>query len=60
MMAYLCKGTDIVTHAKIRGPRTIKARVQGIIPWKRCGTTQNIGKSAREKAGLEDKIVQNN
>jgi hypothetical protein len=60
MIAYLCKGTDVVTHAKIRGPRNMKARKQGVIPWKRCGTTQNIGKSAREKAGFEAKNHFNN
>lgn len=60
MMAYLCKGTDVVSHARIRGPRTIKARKQGIIAWKRCGTTQNIGRRARERAGFEVKKHQNN
>ena len=60
MMAYLCKGTDVVSHAKIRGPHGIKARAQGIIPWKRCGTTQNIGKGAREKAGFEAGKTPNN
>lgn len=60
MMAYLCKGTDVVSHAKIRGPLNIKARKQGVIPWKRCGTTQNIGKSARERAGFEAEKTQNN
>ena len=55
MMSYLCKGTDVVTHSKIRGPRDIRARMQGVIPWKRCGTTQNIGKSTREKVGFESK-----
>ena len=53
MMAYVCKGTDVVSHARIRGPRNIKARNQGTIPWKRCGTTQNIGKRARVKARFE-------
>lgn len=60
MMAYLCKGTDVVSHAMIRGPRSFKARKQGVIPWKRCGTTQNIGKSARERAGFEAKKHRNN
>jgi hypothetical protein len=60
MMAYVCKGTDVVTHSKLHGPRHIKARSQGVILWKRCGTTQNIGKAARVKAGFEAKIQRNN
>jgi hypothetical protein len=60
MMAYLCKGTDVVTHAKLHGPRRIKARKQGVIPWKRCGTTKNIVKCARTKAGFEAKTVKIN
>ena len=60
LMAYICKGTDIVTHAKIHGPRHIKPRVQGIVTWKRCGTTQNIGKSARDNAGFSGNIPKNN
>ena len=53
MMAYLCKGTDVVTHSKLHGPRHIKARAQGVVLWKRCGSTQNLGKAARVKAGFE-------
>jgi hypothetical protein len=60
LMAYICKGTDIVTHAKIQGPRHIKARVQGVITWKRCGTTQNIGKAARDKEGFSGNNPKNN
>jgi hypothetical protein len=60
MMAYLCKGTDVVTHSKLHGPRRIKARAQGVILWKRCGTTQNIGKAARVEAGFEVKKQRNN
>jgi hypothetical protein len=60
MMAYLCKGTDVVTHSKLHGPRHIKARAQGFILWKRCGTTQNLGKAARVKAGFEAKNQRNN
>ena len=59
MMAYIAKGTDVVTHSKIHGPRHIKARAQGAILWKRCGTTQNIGKAARVKAGFEAKNQRN-
>ena len=60
MLAYLCKGTDVPTHSKLHGPRHIKARAQGVIVWKRCGTTQNIGKAARVKAGFEVKNQRNN
>jgi hypothetical protein len=60
MMAYLCKGTDWATHKKLRGPRHLKARNQGVILWKRCGTTQNFGKAARVKAGFEAKNQRNN
>jgi hypothetical protein len=60
MMAYLCKGTDMVTHSRLHGPRHIKARAQGVIFWKRCGTTQNLGKAARVKAGFESKNQRNN
>jgi hypothetical protein len=60
MMAYLCKGTDVVTHSRLHGPRHIKARAQGVIFWKRCGTTQNLGKAARVKAGFEIKNQRNN
>ncbi len=60
MMAYLCKGTDLVTHSRLHGPRHIKTRAQGVIFWKRCGTTQNLGKAARVKAGFESKIQRNN
>jgi hypothetical protein len=60
MMAYLCKGTDVVTHSKLHGPRHMKARAQGVIVWKRSGTTQNIGKAARLMAGFEAKNQRNN
>ena len=48
MMAYLLKGTDMVTHWQLRGNSTVKARHQGKIIWKRCGTTANIGQAARQ------------
>ncbi len=60
MIAYLCKGTDVVTHSKLHGPRHIKARAQGAIPWKRCGSTQNISKAARVKAGFAAENQRNN
>ena len=48
MLAYVFKGTDLVTHWKL-GSAKIKSRRQGIITWKRCGTTANIGDAARKK-----------
>jgi hypothetical protein len=60
MLAYLCKGTDVVTHARLRGTSSIRAKRQGIIPWKRCGTTQNIGKAAQTRAGFGTRLEQNN
>ncbi len=48
MLAYIAKGTDWVTHWKL-GSSKIKAKAQGIITWKRCGTTANIGHATRKK-----------
>lgn len=50
MMAYLCKGTDLVTHWQLGHTSHIKAKAQGSITWKRCGTTANIGRAARTEA----------
>ena len=44
-LAYMCKGTDIVTASRIGG----RAKRQGDIPFKRCGTTGNIGPAARAR-----------
>jgi hypothetical protein len=44
-LAYMCKGTDVVTASRIG----CRAKRQGIIPFKRCGTTKNIGPSARAR-----------
>jgi hypothetical protein len=60
LIAYLFKGTDVVTHSRLHGPRRIKARAQGVILWKRCGTTQNLGKAVRVKVGFEAKNQRNN
>ena len=51
MMAYLCKGTDVVTHWQL-GSTNTNAKSQGNITWKRCGTTANIGRAARQKAKI--------
>lgn len=51
-MAYLCKGTDLPTHWKLRGHSNINAKAQGRIAWKRCGCSENIGPTAREHAGF--------
>jgi hypothetical protein len=59
-MAYLCKGTDLVTHWKLRGPSRISAKVQGRIVWKRCGCSENIGSKARQRAGFDTKKFKNN
>jgi hypothetical protein len=59
-MAYLCKGTDLVTHWKLRGPSHINAKKQGCITWKRCGCSENIGRKARERAGFDTKNLKNN
>jgi hypothetical protein len=44
-LVYMCKGTDIVTASRIGG----RAKRQGDIPFKRCGTTVNIGPAARAR-----------
>jgi hypothetical protein len=49
MMAYLCKGADVVTHWQL-GCAAIRAKAQGKVAWKRCGTTANLGRAARQKA----------
>ena len=59
-MAYLCKGTDWVTHRKLRGPSPIGVKKQGCIVWKRCGSSENIGRKARERAGFDAKNIKNN
>lgn len=59
-MAYLCKGTDMVTHWKLRGPSRVTAKKQGCILWKRCGCSENIGRKARERAGFDTKNIKNN
>lgn len=51
-LAYMTKGTDAVTRAKAQGRRGHPARRQGIIRWKRSGSTQNLGRAARRKAGF--------
>jgi hypothetical protein len=60
LLRYVLKGADPITHSKVRGPRRMKTRRQGIITWKRCGTTQNIGKAAQAKAGFGTNLGQNN
>jgi hypothetical protein len=59
-MAYLCKGTDWVTHKKLRGPSSIGVKKQGCIVWKRCGSSENIGRKVRERAGFNAKNLKNN
>jgi len=44
-LAYMCKGTDIVTASRNGG----RAKRQGTIAFKRCGTTGNIGPAARAR-----------
>lgn len=44
-LVYMCKGTDIVTASRNGG----RAKRQGDIPFKRCGTTGNIGPAARAR-----------
>jgi hypothetical protein len=53
VMAYLCKGTDRHTHKRLIGNSRIPAKRQGIIGWKRCGTSECIGLKARRLAGFE-------
>lgn len=52
-MAYLAKGTDWCTHKRIAGGSKVCAKRQGIISWKRCGTSERIGSNARLLAGLD-------
>ncbi len=49
-MAYLCKGTDLPTHWRLRGHSHIKAKAQGRVAWKRCGCSENLGPNARDRA----------
>jgi hypothetical protein len=51
-MAYLCKGTDLPTHWKLRGHSRVTAKAQGRVAWKRCGVSQNIGLKVRNRAGF--------
>ena len=44
-LAYLVKGTDFIT-AQLHGA---KARNQGIINFKRCGWTENLGAAALKR-----------
>ena len=59
-MAYLCKGTDLVTHWKLRGTSRISSKKQGRVTWKRCGCSENIGRKARERAGFDAKNLRYN
>jgi hypothetical protein len=47
-LSYMVKGTDWVT-ARLHGTR---ARPQGVIDFKRCGWTQNLGVTARGSAEM--------
>jgi hypothetical protein len=47
-LSYMVKGTDIITAHRY-GARASK---QGLIDFKRCGWTQNLGVTARERAQL--------
>ncbi len=53
-MAYFAKGTDWVTHWRLRGPSRIPFSAQGVITWKRCGCSQSLGPKARRMAGFDD------
>jgi hypothetical protein len=44
-LIYMCKGTDAITASRIGG----RAKRQGDIRFKRCGTTANIGPAARAR-----------
>jgi hypothetical protein len=59
-MAYLCKGTDLQTHYALKSTSRIYAKAQGRIGWTRCGVSENIGKSARLKAGFDFSNGKNN
>jgi hypothetical protein len=52
-IAYLCKGTDLFTHKRVARGSKMVAKRQGIISWKRCGTSQSIGAKARQLAGFD-------
>ena len=59
-MAYLCKGTDWQTHRILKNTSRIYVKSQGRIAWARCGVSENIGKSARLKAGFDLTNNENN
>jgi hypothetical protein len=59
-MAYVCKGTDWQTHRTLKSTSRIYAKAQGRVVWARCGVTENVGKSARLKAGFDLSIGENN
>jgi hypothetical protein len=52
-LAYIVKGTDAATLWKVSRASKRLPKAQGVIPWKRCGTTQNLGRAARIEAGFE-------
>ena len=56
LMASITRGTDWATHRRIRGSSHIYNKKQGEIHWRRCGVTENINKSARDKAGFDTRI----
>jgi hypothetical protein len=59
-LAYLCKGTDWATHKQLARGSRIVAKRQGVIGWKRCGTSESIGLKARQVAGFDGIKLKNN
>jgi hypothetical protein len=59
-VAYLCKGTDWCTHKQLARGSRIVAKRQGVIGWKRCGTSESIGLKARQVAGFDGIKLKNN
>jgi hypothetical protein len=59
-VAYLCKGTDWATHKQLARGSRIVAKRQGVIGWKRCGTSESIGLKARQVAGFDGIKLKNN
>jgi hypothetical protein len=59
-VAYLCKGTDLFTLKRIARGSKMVAKRQGIIGWKRCGTSESIGLKARQVAGFDGIKGKNN
>jgi hypothetical protein len=49
-MCYLCKGTDLQTHWRLRGATWIRAKAQGVITWKRCGYSQSLSRTGQDTA----------